>query len=92
MSASTTTRPSPIAPSSAIAPALGPAIRPTDWLSAEARLIWEGRHYNKPKADQWPVPGFETWYSGGILFDRLALDPRRARGPAGQRSSSAARI
>jgi hypothetical protein len=44
---------------------------PTDWLDADARLIWEGRHYNKP--DVWPVPGFETWYSGGVLFDRLSL-------------------
>ncbi len=46
---------------------------PTDWLDTDARLIWEGRHYNKPNADQWPVPGFETWYSGGVLFDRLAV-------------------
>ncbi|NEX15050.1 MAG: hypothetical protein C1943_00055 [Halochromatium sp.] len=46
---------------------------PTEQLSAEARLIWEGRHYNKPEADQWPIPDFETWYSGGLLFDQLAL-------------------
>ncbi|WP_242518978.1 alginate export family protein [Halochromatium roseum] len=46
---------------------------PTEQLSAEARLIWEGRHYNQPKADQWPIPGFEAWYSGGLLFDQLAL-------------------
>lgn len=46
---------------------------PTDWLDTDARLIWEGRHYNKPAADDWPVPGFETWYSGGVLFDRLTV-------------------
>ncbi|MCF7977518.1 MAG: alginate export family protein [Chromatiaceae bacterium] len=46
---------------------------PTEQLSAEARLMWEGRHYHKPNADQWPIPGFETWYSGGLLFDQLAL-------------------
>lgn len=46
---------------------------PTDWLVADARLIWEGRHYNKPEAADWPVPGFETWYSGGILLDQLAV-------------------
>ncbi|WP_462320784.1 alginate export family protein [Halochromatium sp.] len=46
---------------------------PSEQLGAEARLIWEGRHYHKPEADQWPIPGFETWYSGGLLFDQLAL-------------------
>lgn len=46
---------------------------PTAWLAADARLTWEGRHYNKPEAADWPVAGFETWYSGGVLFDRLAL-------------------
>ena len=53
---------------------------PTEHLSGSARLMWEGRHYNKPDADQWPVPGFETWYSGGILFDQLTLDAKRIGG------------
>ena len=48
-------------------------VAPSEAFAADARLIWEGRHYNKPEADAWPVPGFETWYSGGILFDRLSL-------------------
>ena len=46
-------------------------------VAANARLIWEGRHYNLPPASDWPFPGFETWYSGGILFDGLALDLKR---------------
>ena len=46
---------------------------PTDWLAGDTRLIWEGRHYAEPKQRDWPVPGFETWYSGGLLLDRLAL-------------------
>lgn len=47
---------------------------PSEQLSLDARLIWEGRHYAQPEAEDWPPIGFETWYSGGILFDRLALD------------------
>ncbi|MBK1646097.1 hypothetical protein CKO25_15865 [Thiocapsa imhoffii] len=46
---------------------------PTEQIVGTARLMWEGRHYNKPKADQWPVPGFETWYSGGLFFDLLEV-------------------
>jgi hypothetical protein len=46
---------------------------PTDHLVGTARLMWEGRHYNEPKPNQWPVPGFETWYSGGLFFDVLEL-------------------
>jgi len=49
----------------------------TEHVAASARLIWEGRHYNLPPASDWPFPGFETWYSGGILFDGLALDLKR---------------
>jgi len=48
-------------------------LRPSDWLAVDARLIWEGRHYNQPDAGDWPVAGFDTWYSGGVLFDRLAV-------------------
>lgn len=46
---------------------------PSDAIAADARLIWEGRHYDQPEAADWPAPGFETWYSGGVLFDRLAV-------------------
>jgi len=53
---------------------------PTGWLAGDARLIWEGRHYDQPKKDDWPVPGFETWYSGGVLFDRLDLTLSRPGG------------
>ncbi|NEX18931.1 alginate export family protein [Thiorhodococcus mannitoliphagus] len=52
----------------------------TDQISASARLIWEGRHYQAPNASDWPVPGFETWYSGGILFDQLAVDFKQIGG------------
>jgi hypothetical protein len=44
---------------------------PNEHVAAAARLMWEGRHYNKP--DQWPIPGFDTWYSGGLLFDQLEV-------------------
>ncbi|NCC29105.1 MAG: hypothetical protein EOM22_13455 [Gammaproteobacteria bacterium] len=44
---------------------------PTDQIVGTARLMWEGRHYDKPKENQWPVPGFETRYSGGLFFDLL---------------------
>lgn len=46
---------------------------PTERVVAAARLMWEGRHYNKPKENQWPVPGFETWYDGGLFFDLLEV-------------------
>ena len=46
-------------------------------FSAAARLTWEGRHYTLPPASAWPVPGFETWYDGGILFDGLTVDLKR---------------
>ncbi|NCA71301.1 MAG: hypothetical protein EOM91_14610 [Sphingobacteriia bacterium] len=53
---------------------------PTETLSGHARLTWEGRHYNKPDAEDYPIPGFETWYSGGILFDQLTLDAKQIGG------------
>jgi len=56
------------------------AYAPTEQLSASARLMWEGRHYNKPDADDWPVPGFDDWYSGGILFDQLTVDVKQIGG------------
>jgi hypothetical protein len=46
-------------------------------FSAAARLMWEGRHYTLPPASAWPVPGFETWYSGDFMFDGLTLDLKR---------------
>lgn len=46
-------------------------------VAANARLIWEGRHYSLPPESAWPVPGFERWYSGGVLLDGLALDLKR---------------
>lgn len=45
-----------------------------DQISASARLIWEGRHYQDPNSSSWRAPGFEQWYSGGVLFDQLAVD------------------
>lgn len=42
-------------------------------LEASARLMWEGRHYGQPDREDWPAPGFEQWYSGGLLFDNLSF-------------------
>lgn len=47
---------------------------PTEGIGASARLVWEGRHYSKPAPDTYPIPGYEPWYSGGLLFDRLTLN------------------
>jgi hypothetical protein len=44
---------------------------PNKHLDVAARLIWEGRHYALPPESAYPLPGFETWYSGGVLFDNL---------------------
>ena len=44
------------------------------------RLMWEGRHYPDPSKSTGPVPGFETWYSGGILFDQLMVDIKQIAG------------
>ncbi|MCF7990448.1 MAG: alginate export family protein [Thiohalocapsa sp.] len=52
---------------------------PSPHFSAAARLMWEGRHYDQPDADDYPIPGFETWYSGGVLLDQLAVE---FKGPA----------
>jgi hypothetical protein len=46
-------------------------------VAANARVIWEGRHYSLPPESAWPVPGFERWYSGGVLLDGLSLDLKR---------------
>lgn len=46
-------------------------------VAANARLTWEGRHYSLPPESAWPVPGFERWYSGGVLLDGLSLDLKR---------------
>lgn len=51
---------------------------PIEHLSGSARLMWEGRHYNKPNQDDYRL--LETWYSGGILFDQLTLDVNRLGG------------
>ena len=55
-------------------------ITPIDGFEANARLMWEGRHYNKPDADAWPFAGFETWYDGALLFDTLNLNFKRIGG------------
>ncbi|MBK1721143.1 alginate export family protein [Thiocystis violacea] len=52
----------------------------TDQIQANARLIWEGRHYQDPNPSDWSTPGFEKWYSGGILFDQLAVDFKQIGG------------
>ncbi len=36
-------------------------------IALNARLMWEGRHYNQPA-------GFEPWYEGGVFFDILTVD------------------
>ncbi|MBK1716535.1 alginate export family protein [Thiocystis violacea] len=52
----------------------------SDQLEASARLIWEGRHYQDPDPSNWPAPGLEQWYSGGVLFDQLTVDFKRIGG------------
>ncbi|EIC23101.1 alginate export family protein [Thiorhodovibrio frisius] len=48
--------------------------KPNDQFGLNSRLIWEGRHYVQPDEDTYPLPGFQDWYSGGILFDQLNVD------------------
>jgi hypothetical protein len=48
--------------------------KPNDQFALNTRLTWEGRHYSQPDDDTYPLPGFEDWYSGGILFDQLNVD------------------
>jgi hypothetical protein len=48
--------------------------KPNDQFGLNTRLIWEGRHYVQPDDNTYPLPGFEDWYSGGILFDQLNID------------------
>ncbi|MBK5964061.1 hypothetical protein CCR95_08180 [Thiocystis minor] len=52
----------------------------SDQLSASARLMWEGRHYQDPSPSNYTVPGFEQWYSGGVLFDQLTIDYKQIGG------------
>ena len=49
-------------------------------IELAARLAWEGRHYQDPSDDNWPVAGFENWYSGGILFDQMLVDIKQIAG------------
>ena len=42
-------------------------------VEASARLILEDRRYGQPGRKDWPVPGFEDWCSGGILFHDLSV-------------------
>lgn len=51
-----------------------------DRLEAGARLMWEGRHYQDPAGANWPEAGFETWYSGGLLFDQLRVGAKQIGG------------
>ncbi|QGU31543.1 alginate export family protein [Thermochromatium tepidum] len=51
-----------------------------DQFEAGARLMWEGRHYQDPPSSNWPVPGFETWYSGGVLFDQITITAKEIGG------------
>ncbi|WPL18501.1 hypothetical protein Thiowin_03574 [Thiorhodovibrio winogradskyi] len=48
--------------------------KPNEQFGINTRLIWEGRHYGQPDTNSYPLPGFEDWYSGGILFDQLNVD------------------
>lgn len=48
--------------------------KPNEQFGFNTRLIWEGRHYIQPNKERYPLPGFEDWYSGGILFDQLNID------------------
>ncbi|WP_295444179.1 hypothetical protein [uncultured Thiodictyon sp.] len=48
---------------------------PSEHFALNTRLMWEGRHYTLPPKSAWPlIPGFQTWYDGGVLFDGLSLD------------------
>ncbi len=47
---------------------------PSEQFGFNSRLIWEGRHYIQPNEERYPLPGFQDWYSGGILFDQLNVD------------------
>ncbi|WP_343033136.1 hypothetical protein [Caldichromatium japonicum] len=53
---------------------------PTEQIEASARLMREGRHYQDPPRSAWPLPGFEDWYSGGLLFDQLAVNLKQVAG------------
>ena len=45
-----------------------------DW-SVNARLMWEGRHYDEPG-----IASFETWYDGAVMFDNLYVKAERPGG------------
>ncbi|WP_295389379.1 alginate export family protein [uncultured Thiodictyon sp.] len=45
-----------------------------------ARLLWEGRHYALPLKSTWAAPGFQTWWNGDVLFDKLTLDFKKIGG------------
>jgi hypothetical protein len=49
--------------------------QPNDTFSANARLMWEGRHYNKPD-----LPSYEKWYSGAVMFDNLYVQTDKVGG------------
>ncbi len=51
--------------------------QPGDSLTANARLMWEGRHYNEPDA---PAAGYDTSYSGALMFDNLYVQADKVGG------------
>jgi len=48
---------------------------PGDGIRLEARLAWEGRHYQQPE-----IAAFQKWYSGALMFDNLAVSVESPRG------------
>lgn len=48
---------------------------PSETLTANARLMWEGRHYAEPD-----IASFETWYSGAVMFDNLYVQADKVGG------------
>lgn len=50
-------------------------VQPEQSFLVNGRLMWEGRHYDKPD-----VNSYETWYSGAVMFDNLYVQADRPGG------------
>lgn len=46
---------------------------PTEDIALNGRLMWEGRHYDRPKS-------FDDSYNGGLMFDQLNFDWKKIGG------------
>jgi hypothetical protein len=51
--------------------------QPDPGLAVNGRLMWEGRHYHEPDS---AAAGFETWYSGAVMFDNLFVQADKPGG------------